>query len=174
MPIEESSPLITAYLSHRDGIERLLTARLGNRDDAQEVTQELYIRLGGIDATDVRDSVGYVFKVALNLASDRRRQRQRALLRDADWADVRQARGGGDAIDDEPSAERAYAARQQLGAVRAVLAELSPQCRQAFLLHKFEGLSHQEVAERAGITRSTVEKHMATALKHLMRRLGGD
>jgi RNA polymerase sigma-70 factor (ECF subfamily) len=63
---------------------------------------------------------------------------------------------------------------QRLAEVRRALDELSPQCRRIFMLHKFEGLTHQEVAERANISRSTVEKHMHTALKHLMKRFGRD
>jgi RNA polymerase sigma-70 factor (ECF subfamily) len=39
-------------------------------------------------------------------------------------------------------------------------------------MHKFEGLSHPEIAARIGISRSTVEKHMGTALKHLIKRRG--
>jgi RNA polymerase sigma-70 factor (ECF subfamily) len=59
-------------------------------------------------------------------------------------------------------------------AVRRALDELSPQCRRIFVLHKFDGLSHKEIAERVNISRSTVEKHMHTALKHLIERLGRD
>ena len=70
--------------------------------------------------------------------------------------------------------ESAYAAKQRVAAIRNALEELSPQCRRVFVMHKFEDLSHEEVARRVGISRSTVEKHMHTALKHLIARLGRD
>jgi RNA polymerase sigma-70 factor (ECF subfamily) len=38
-------------------------------------------------------------------------------------------------------------------------------------MHKFEGLSHPEVAAQLGISRSAVEKHMMAALKHLLASL---
>ena len=79
-----------------------------------------------------------------------------------------------DTIADAPSAEDALHAKQRIAAVRAALDELSPQCRNVFVLHKFQGLSHEDVARQAGITRSTVEKHMRTALVHLVHRLGRD
>jgi RNA polymerase sigma-70 factor (ECF subfamily) len=59
-----------------------------------------------------------------------------------------------------------------LNQVVAALDELSPQCRRVFVMHKLEGLSHPEISARVGISRSTVEKHMGSALKHLIKRLG--
>jgi DNA-directed RNA polymerase specialized sigma24 family protein len=41
-------------------------------------------------------------------------------------------------------------------------------------LHKFDGLSHGEVAARLGISKSAVEKHMAVAMAHLRRLLAAE
>jgi RNA polymerase sigma-70 factor (ECF subfamily) len=38
-------------------------------------------------------------------------------------------------------------------------------------MHKFEGLSHPQVAAALGISRSAVEKHVMAALRHLAARL---
>ena len=38
-------------------------------------------------------------------------------------------------------------------------------------MHKFDGLSHAEIAARLGISRSGVEKHIAVAMVHLRRAL---
>lgn len=163
------------FLSRREAIGRFLTARLGHADEAEDVLQDLFLRVNRMEASpDVRDPAAYLFTMALNLARDRRRERSRASARDTGWAGARYEMAGAEPILDQPSVEVAYAARQRLEAVTAVLDELSPQCRRVFQLHKFEGLSHQDVAARTGITRSTVEKHMNTALKHLIARLGRD
>lgn len=163
------------YLSRRDAIGRFLTARLGNADETEDVLQDLFLRVNRMGSTpDVRDPAAYLFTMALNLARDRRRERSRANARDTGWAGARYQMAGEEPIFDQPSAEAAYAARQRLEAVTAALDELSPQCRRVFQLHKLEGLSHQDVAERTGITRSTVEKHMNTALKHLIAKVGRD
>jgi len=79
---------------------------------------------------------------------------------------------GSEAVAAIPAADAAYEAKQRLERVVAALDELSPQCRRVFVMHKFEGLSHPEIAARIGISRSTVEKHMGTALKHLIKRRG--
>ncbi|WP_395445608.1 sigma factor-like helix-turn-helix DNA-binding protein [Caulobacter sp. UC70_42] len=49
--------------------------------------------------------------------------------------------------------------------------DLPEKTRQAFRLHKLEGHSHVETARRMGISVSTVEKHISSALKTLTRRL---
>ena len=41
---------------------------------------------------------------------------------------------------------------------------LPPRCREAFVLNRFEGLSHQEVAERMGISVRTVEMQLRIAM----------
>ena len=175
MEVEKQSILMAVYLLRRDAIGRFLAARLGDAGEAEDVLQELYLRLRDVDSSgDLRDPAAYVFRMALNLARDRRRAHGRARARDAHWVKARYDLAGHEPIGDQPSAEATYGARQRLAAVERALEELSPQCRRVFLLHKFEGLSHQEVAQRAGVTRSTVEKHMNTALKHLIRRLGRD
>lgn len=49
-----------------------------------------------------------------------------------------------------------------------IVTTLSPQCREAFLLSRFEELSYKEIAERMHLSVNTVEKHVAKAL-HILR-----
>jgi RNA polymerase sigma factor (sigma-70 family) len=169
------SPLMVTYLSRRDALARFLTARVGSREEAEDLLQELFLK---VDRTppvaDLRDPAAYLFRMAANLARDRRREQHRARVREADWVDTQNIVLGSQAIDDTPSAEAAHGAKQRVAAIRKAIERLSPQCRRVFLLHKFEGLSHEDVARRVGITRSTVEKHMHTALKYLIEQLGHD
>jgi RNA polymerase sigma-70 factor (ECF subfamily) len=59
----------------------------------------------------------------------------------------------------EPARERLRSALQQLPA----------RARRAFLLHRLEGLSHAEVAERLGVPVSVVGQDVREALAHLKR-----
>ncbi|MER2300157.1 MAG: sigma factor-like helix-turn-helix DNA-binding protein, partial [Pseudomonas sp.] len=44
-------------------------------------------------------------------------------------------------------------------------------CRDCFLLRKLDGLSHQQIAEHLGISRSLVEKHIVNAMRHCRVRM---
>ena len=170
-----SSSLMTHYLANRESIRRFLAARVGIAHEADDLLQELFLKISRFEpAEEVRDPVSYLFRTAMNLAHDRRRERQRAVSREASWADARHVTVGAETVDETPSAEAAYGARQRLAAVHKALEEVSVQCRRVFVLHKLEGLSHQQVSVKLGISRSTVEKHMHTALRHLIERIGRD
>ncbi len=61
--------------------------------------------------------------------------------------------------------------RERLAAATAALRDLPEQTQRVFRMHKFEGMSHPEVAQALGISRSAVEKHVMAALKLLSSRL---
>ena len=71
---------------------------------------------------------------------------------------------GEDRDSGEPSAEDVLAQRQRVRLLAEVIDELPPRQREVFLMHKFDGLSHAEIAEKLGISRSMVEKHVMRAL----------
>jgi RNA polymerase sigma-70 factor (ECF subfamily) len=154
-------------------LTRLLRARLGSDEEAEDVLQDLYLHLRRpIDAERVDNLAAYLYRMALNLARDHRRGRDRARRRDGDWAESSQTTLGPDAIVDLADAEAVYEARQRLARLASAIAALPPQCRRVFTLHKLHGLSHAEVAAHLTISRSAVEKHMSVALKYLARQEG--
>ena len=168
----KAMPLVPEFLLHREKLRRFLAARLGNSSDAEDVLQEIFMRLSRAEITDeVKDPAAYLFRMALNVSRDYRRERARARLREATWADLQYTMKAGSAVLEEPLADAGLASRQLLAQVCRALEELSPQCQRVFRMHKFQGLSHREVAAELGISRRTVEKHMHTALCHLLKRV---
>jgi RNA polymerase sigma-70 factor (ECF subfamily) len=75
-------------------------------------------------------------------------------------------------ISEEPGPDRQVGARQELAQLRAIVALLPRQCRRAFELRKFEGLSHRDVAQRMGLSEKTVENHLTRALARIGLVLG--
>ncbi len=58
-----------------------------------------------------------------------------------------------------------------LARLREIVAELPPRTREIFRLNRLEGLTHAEVARRLEISDSSVQKHLARALAHVMQAL---
>lgn len=164
--------LVETYLERRADLLRFFTARLKSAAAAEDLVQDIYLRLKSLDPqADVQNPAGYLYRLGSNLMLDRLRGERRAARRDADWRDSQRTRLAGEDIAEEPAADDALAARQRLAAIARALEELSPQTQRVFRMHKFEGMSHAEVARALGVSRSAVEKHMIAALRHLSTRL---
>jgi RNA polymerase sigma-70 factor (ECF subfamily) len=160
--------LIAVYLERRAELERFFALRLRSPAAAEDLVQEIFVRLASADAPkEIQNPAAYLYRLGSNLMLDRLRGERRAGRREAAWMDVQTSRVNGEEVSGEPSAETTVAARQRLDLVRKALGDLSPQTQRVFRMHKFEGMSHPQVAEVLGISRSAVEKHMMAALKHL-------
>lgn len=164
--------LVSAYLERRADLVRFFGLRLRSAAAAEDLVQEIYIRLSAAEApAEIQNPAAYLYRLGSNLMLDRLRGERRTGRRDAAWLDSQTIAVGGQEVSAEPSAEAAVAARQRLGLLVEALTELSPQTQRVFRMHKFDGRSHPEVAAELGISRSAVEKHMMAALKHLQARL---
>jgi RNA polymerase sigma factor (sigma-70 family) len=166
------SPLIGLYLERRADLVRFFTVRLRSAAAAEDLVQDIYVRLSGIDEpVELQNPMAYLYRLGSNLMLDRLRGERRTAHRDGAWLDSQTTRIGIHEVSSEPDAETAVAARQRLAQLTEALKDLGPQTQRVFRMHKFEGLSHPEVAAQLGISRSAVEKHMMAALKHLLARL---
>ena len=155
----------------RGAILRFLAARSGSADLAQDLFQELWLRLDNADQGPVANPVAYLMRAANNLMLDYRRGELRAWARDAAWlvSDNPAMQAPELLADPAPAADDMIAARQEAALMRRAIATLPPGARRALTLHRFDGLPHAEVAAVMGISRSGVEKHIAVAMKHLRR-----
>jgi RNA polymerase sigma-70 factor (ECF subfamily) len=164
--------LLETYLARRPDLVRFFTLRLRSAAAAEDVVQDIYLRIAALDPrTEIHNPVGYLYRLGSNLMLDRLRGERRTAVRDASWRDSHRTLVGSEEIADEPSAEQQVAARQRLDATIAALRDLPPQTQRVFRMHKFDGMSHPEVAQALGISRSAVEKHVMAALKLLSARL---
>jgi len=169
--IDARGELLSAYLDRRHDLMRFFTARLRSAAAAEDIVQEIYLRIAGLSPkTEVHNPAGYLYRLGSNLMLDRLRSERRTSIRDHEWRDSHHATFGADDVADQPAADDAVAARQRLAAIIALLRDLPEQTQRVFRMHKFDGLSHTEVAARLGISRSAVEKHVMTVLKRLAER----
>jgi RNA polymerase sigma-70 factor (ECF subfamily) len=169
---EGGQSLLETYLARRPDLVRFFTQRLRSAAAAEDLVQDIYLRLAAQDgAVVIHNPVGYLYRLGSNLMLDRLRGERRAAVREGAWLDSNSTRVGAEEIAEGPSAEQAIAARQRLEVVVAALKELPEQTQRVFRMHKFDGMSHPEVAAAMGISRSSVEKHVMAALKLLAARM---
>ncbi len=149
------------FRTYHETLVRYLTRRLGDRDWAEEVAQETFVR--ALRQETIVNERSWVFAVAHNLVRDgaRRDARHRRHL-ELLASEQREAA--------EPSAEEVMEQtleRAQVAALaRRALNSLGERDRQALLL-KEEGLDYGEIASVLQIERSSV----GTTLSRARRRL---
>ncbi len=177
MEASEAEPaaggLTGLFVRHRAELLRFLLARSGNRDEAEDLLQELWIKASTQAAGPIANGRAYLFRMANNLVLDQARARHRAMARDRGWLETEGHAQG--AIEDrqDPSlpADEAIALGQEAALLEQAIAGLPPGAQRALRLHRLEGRGHAEVAQIMGISRSGVEKHLAVAMKHLRNSL---
>ena len=139
---------------------RYLTRRLGDRDWAEDVAQETFVR--ALRQESIAHERSWVFAVANNLVRDdaRRSSRQRRHL-ELLAAEARDGEGA-TVEPQEPAQETA----QESADARRALEAVTERDRQALLM-KEEGLGYGEIAEVLGIEKGSV----GTTLSRARRRL---
>jgi RNA polymerase sigma-70 factor (ECF subfamily) len=155
----DSATVERLFATYHTTLVRYLTRRLGDRDWAEEVAQETFVRALRQDV--IVNERAWVFAVAHNLVRDgaRRDARNRKHLELL----AAESRAADEPFEDEEqTADRAT----QLALARRALAMLTERDRQALLL-KEEGLDYQEIADVLGIEKASV----GTTLSRARRRL---
>jgi RNA polymerase sigma factor (sigma-70 family) len=172
LSLPSDDPVLAVYLERRANLVRFLAARAGSLAVAEDLAQELYLKLAGRDrSAEVGNPAAMLYRMALNLMLDRARGEARAAARDTAWRQVARSEVGGVDIADEPPADEAAASAQRLRQLVAAVGQLPPQAGRAFHLHKLMGLSHAETARVMGLSVKAVEKHVSAALKALTAKL---
>lgn len=150
-------------------LRRYLGRILGNRTEAQDVAHDAYSRVYRAMETDqVNQPQGLLYTTARHLAINQLRRRDRSPVQPAEAEIIALSPA------QSPAVEDIVAARLQLADVKAAIARLPLGCRTVLLLCQFEGLTHPQVAARLGISRKTVEKQHARALRLLRASLPVD
>jgi RNA polymerase sigma-70 factor (ECF subfamily) len=165
--------LAELYVVHRAQLLRFLRARSGDAAEAEDMVQELWLRLQRPDIGPVGNGRAYLFQMANNMVLDRARSRQRRARRDRLWAQSDQVADADEPVAQDPAPADALIEQEELRRLACAMEALPEGARRAFQMHKIDGCSHVEVAARLGISRSGVEKHVALAMKHLRRALQG-
>ena len=154
---------------HSDRVFRLALRLTGNRHDAEDLTQEVFVRVfRSLHTYQPGTFEGWLHRITTNLFLDQARRRQRIRF---------------DALSDERAARLAspgagpdagYADRTFDDDVEAALSALPPEFRAAVVLCDIEGLSYEEIAAvldvKIGTIRSRIHRGRAQLRSSLAHR----
>ena len=160
---------------YRPRIFRFLMSSLGDRDVAESLTQDCFLKAYNARHQFRGDSSlsTWLTRIALNLVRDHMRSRrirfwQKTRDNALDLVDI------SDWIPDTAvSAETAYLQRERVKEIWKAVDELSRQQRMVFILRFVEELELAEIAETTGMNTSTVKSHLYRALRVVRERAGG-
>ena len=147
--------------STRDALTRYVTRLTGSADDAQEIVQEAYLKVFCVLRANpaCESPAALLYTAARNLAISRRRH-DKVVARSETAITVAEE------LRTAPATVEQHAGRrEQLQHLMLAVNRLPPKCRSVFVLRMIEGLSQQDIAERLGISVSTVEKHLSRGLR---------
>ncbi|MEO7689356.1 MAG: sigma-70 family RNA polymerase sigma factor [Sphingomonas sp.] len=152
-------------LPHEAHVRAWLRRMLGP-DDIEDVIQEAYCRISGLDDVGhIRNGRAYLFTTAKMLVLERIRRSRVVNIETVTEIDALNI------IGDEPSPERIAAGRRELARVRRMIEGLPDRCRRVFELRKIEGLSQREVAQAMNLPEHTVENDVEKGLKLILKAI---
>lgn len=151
---------------HSDRVYRLAYRLTGNRHDAEDLTQEVFVRVfRSLDSFVPGSFEGWTHRITTNLFLDQARRRQR--IRFDALSDARAAVLPGR----ERAPHEALADRTFDDDIELALAALPPDFRAAVVLCDVEGLSYEEIADILGAKLGTVRSRIHRGRAMLRRSL---
>lgn len=150
-------------------VYNLALRTLGNREDAEDVTQEAFLKAyRSLDSFrgDSKFSV-WLYRIVSNLCLDLLRSRQRKPTQSLTVEDDDGETGELEISDDHFSPERLLDRKLTRESVQRGLAALPDDARQILLLRELQGMSYEEIAQALDLEPGTVKSRIFRARKKL-------
>lgn len=162
--------LVTAYESN---VYNLALQMTGNREDAQDMTQEAFLKAYRSLPSFRGDSrfSSWLYRIVSNVCLDYRRRQVRRpsasmSLEDSEGDTIQM-----DVADESQSPEKVLEQKMTREAVRRGLAQLPEDQREILLLREIQGLSYEEIGEVLQVEPGTVKSRIFRARKKLCELL---
>ncbi len=149
---------------HKDAVVNYLTRLTGNRDRAEDLAQETFLRLfrSAAGYTEQGFLRAFLFRIATNLvrSEERREKRLRLLLPFLGRRDH-----------DEPSAPSGLLLQELHRQVAGAVAKLPLRYRVPLVLHEIEGWSYADIAQELSCREGTIKSRIHRGRQHLRQTL---
>jgi RNA polymerase sigma factor (sigma-70 family) len=142
--------------------------RVAHRWDAQDLVQEVYLRLLRIepsDAANIRNPEAYLFTVAANLIKEHAVMQQQSPVGSDGLEEVLEQFSTPCSAEADVDRELR---RQRLG---ALIKRLSPKCRAVLVMHYRDEMPYREIAEKLSISPNMVKKYIVKGLATCRQRM---
>lgn len=171
---EPANPSEALDARYRAPLMAYFLRRVGDRAEAEDLTQEVFLRMVRREDATVMDSVdAFIFTVAANLLRDRDRRAEthrREAHVSLDGGSVTGEMSTAAALVEDRTPSRVLIGQEALSDVLRALDELNERTRDVFILFRLENMKQREIAQLFGLSVSAVEKHVTKALAHLALR----
>lgn len=156
------SPWAGALEQFRAGLQHYLLRRLQHADNAEELAQEVYLRLlRVVDPTRVKSPQAYMYRVAINALQEfKAREDANPVAFDSERLEHLSEQLSDDSAGPELLLER-QAENEEL---EHILIQLPPMQRKVLLMATSQDLPHSEIGRTLGISVRTVRNHLYRAL----------
>lgn len=168
IPVGRTRLQYEEFEGQRRDLIRYASRITGDRDYAEDVVQEAYLRLGEMAKKQNLDKPGgYLARIVRNLAIDRlwRSRRDGEVF----VSDGQTALEGLAA--DQPTPEQVALSRDELARVEAALFELPDRVRIAVEMHRFGGAKLREIAAELGVSITVAHELVVAGVAHCRSRL---
>jgi RNA polymerase sigma-70 factor (ECF subfamily) len=157
-----SDRLLATFNQIRDELISTLWFILGNKDDAQDIAQDAFLRCWKKqDALpDVLNLKAWIFKVAINAAKDLRKSAWKRKTRTMPEEDVMMYKS---AVSPLESLQE----NEMVAQLRTALMDLRPEEKEVFLLRQNAEMTYEQIAETANRPVGTIKTQMRSALQKL-------
>ncbi|VXB14909.1 RNA polymerase, sigma 19 factor; KpLE2 phage-like element [Pseudomonas sp. 8BK] len=163
-PVDHLHVFSGLYRGHHSWLLGWLRQRLGCPDNAADLAQDTFVRLLNQRAPmEVREPRAFLASIARGLLIDHYRRS------DLEMAYLEALRHLPEA--EMPSPERQVLVMETLIEIDRLLDGLKPRVREAFLLSQLEGLGYAQIAERLGLSVSSIQQYMTQAFSHCYKAL---
>jgi RNA polymerase sigma-70 factor (ECF subfamily) len=153
--------MINVLIEHESALRQFVAKRVGcvhiASDILQKITEKL-LKQGNV--TEIENQRAYLYKAASNEVIDHYRSEERRDYYESQSAHIQMDY-------DDRSADKVLAASQELHLLQQALSELPLLTQKIFMLYRLDGIKQRDIAQQLDLNLSTIEKRLATAMKHL-------
>lgn len=160
-----SQRLALLFKEHGKRLETIVARRTRDKDAAADIVQDVFSKVLDVGSDKSNDeNIKILYVATRNAAIDHIRTFRR---RHEIMEMVAPEQISGHAL----SPDKIFEGKQSLKTLDSALLELGRTTRDIFLMRRVQGVANADIAKKYGISVSSVEKHIAKAMRHCQQRM---